>query len=243
MVIGLIGTSLIQREWYLIDEEGIHRLELEGEPEDFWEQFMLDRVDAPWPEFSQVLVQASTTQVVEALQVTASEVGVKVEEVTDDPERWEEGLLIARVGEHCVLGEPGVELDERVMGLIWAEELLASLRCDGAYFGYDPAAGTLFFTRFRGGKVDLAWCDSLMPGPSYAMIFDGEGACEQEDPRRFALRELGLPESSPFLDRYEFLLAKLRELGLDEVCPKMDKLPIAAAMAVDLSTPAENDGS
>lgn len=233
----------MQREWYLIDEEGIHRLDLGGEPEDFWGQFTLDGVEGPWPEFSQVLIKGSATKVVEALQATAPQVGVEVEEVTDKPERWEEGLLVARTGEGCVLGEPGVDLDDRTMGLIWAEELMGSLRCDGAYFGYDEAAGTLFFTRFRGGKVDLAWCDSLSPGPSYAMIFDEEGQCEQEDPRQFALRDLGLPEGSPFLDRYEFVLAKLRELGLEDVCPQMKQLPIVAAMAVQVQGAVEQDGS
>lgn len=220
----------MQRQWYLIDDEGIHPLHTQTEPEDFWLKFDREGEDVPWPAFSQVVVKASATRTVEALVRTAPEMGVEVKDVSDSPEEWTEAIVVARAEELTALGEPGVDLDDRLMAAQWAEELVAELRCDGAFFGHDPAAGTLFLTVYSQGKPEFAWCDSLLPGPSYAMIFGDDGRCTDEDPRRFALRALDMPETSPLLDRYRFVIVELDRLGLDSICPELDELPIAAVL-------------
>lgn len=222
----------MNREWYLIDDEGIHPLELEDEKVDFWEQFDRKGDEAPWPAFNQLVLDASATSVIEALAQTAPLLGIELDEVTDEPERWAECVVIARADELIAIAEPGVELDQRAMALPWTEELIGALRCDGAFFGYDPEAGTLHLTMFEEGRPVFAWCDSLTPGPSYAMVFDDEGRCTDEDPRKFALRFLQMPETSPLLDRYRFVLANLEELGMHRVSPELDEFPIAAVMEV-----------
>lgn len=232
----------MQRQWYLIDDEGIHPVRRGGEPENFWELFDREGEEAPWPEFSQLVIDASAGRVMEGLLGTAGDLGVVVEEVTNRPECWPGSILLAESGSMTILGEPGVESDERVLALEWSEELIAQLRADGAFFGYDPAAGTLFLTLFREGRLEFAWCDSLLPGPSYAMVFDESGQCRDEDPRRFALKRLGMPETSPLLDRHRFFLAELERIGLDRVRPELEDFPIAAAISAAILPSAESGG-
>ncbi len=220
----------MNREWYLIDDEGIHPLDMNEEPIDFWEQFDRDDDAAPWPSFNQVILDASPADVIDAFRRTAPRLGIELDEITDRPERWSDAVVIARADELVAIGEPGVELDHRVVALPWTEKLFEELGCDGAFFGYDPEAGTLHLTRFEKGQPDFAWCDSLMPGPSYAMVFDGQGGSTDEDPRKFALRFLDMPESSPLLDRYRFVLVNLERLGLETVRPELKELPISAVM-------------
>ncbi len=220
----------MNREWFLIDDEGIHPLDMTKEPENFWDRFDGGVDDAPWPPFNQVAVDASPAKTVEALHNTAPGLGVDLEDVSTLPERWAGGIVVAEAGALTVVGEPGVDLEERVMALRWTEALLGELGCDGAFFGYDPEAGTLHLTVFSDGRAEFAWCDSLRPGPSYAMVFDDEGKCREEDPRRFALRMLEMPETSPLLDRYRFVWSNLERLGLDVVSPEMEEFPIAAVI-------------
>lgn len=228
------------REWYLIDDDGIHPLNMDNEPIDFWKKFQdEDDDEAPWPPFNQLAVEAAATEVVEVLRRTAPSLNVELDDITDRPERWAGGLVVSEASELTLVGEPGVDLDDRAVALPWSEALVEELGCDGAFFGYDPAAGTLHLTMFSDGAPDFAWCDSLKPGPSYAMVFDGDGRCTEEDPRRYALRMLELPETSPFLDRYQFVLSRLKGLGLDTVSPELDNFPIAAVMSVRIISQVE----
>ncbi|RAL22220.1 hypothetical protein DL240_10225 [Lujinxingia litoralis] len=224
----------MQREWYLIDDEGIHRIDLGVQNStEFWDD-QTEEQGRPgqWPGFSQLVVDASASRVVEALKRTAPLMDVGVRDVTASPEHWEGGVLVAQEGEISLVTEPGVDLDERVLGAEWAEELMSELRCAGAFVGYEPHLGSLHLTMYQGGRPTFAWCDSLLPGPSYAMVFESDGRCTHEDPRRFALRMLDLPLTSPLLDRYHFVRANLRSLGLEELRPELETLPIAAAMQI-----------
>ena len=225
----------MQRQWYLIDDDGIHPLNMTDDSNDFWTNFTHDGDDAPWPPFSQTVVDASPSKTVEALSKTAPEMGVDLEEVTDDPARWSEALVVARTDELTAIAEPDVDLDDRVMALSWTEQLIGDLRCNGAFFGYDPAAKTLHLTVFADGTPQFAWSDSLVPGPSYAMIFDDEGNCTDEDPRRFALRMMEMPETSPLLDRYRFVESQLASLGLEPISPDLGEYPVAAVLRAQLS--------
>ena len=221
----------MSREWYLIDDEGIHPLNINDESADFWGNFGHEGDEDPWPEFNQLVVNAPPTEVVDAVCATATKLQVDVEPVTDDPERWDGGLVVAETDGPTVVGEPNVDVDERVMARRWSEVLVDHLGCDGAFFGFDAAARTLHLVEFHDGDVDFAWADSLSPGPSYAMIFE-DGVATDEDPRRFALRMLGLPETSPFLDRYQFVISRLEQLGVESVSPELGDLPVTAVLAV-----------
>ncbi|TXD34221.1 hypothetical protein FRC96_14405 [Lujinxingia vulgaris] len=224
----------MQREWYLIDDEGIHRLDLgEQSSVEFWDgEGSPDEETGQWPGFSQVVIDASPSRVVEALKRTAPMMEIGLKEVTAHPERWEGGVMVATDGPLTLVAEPGVDLDERFLGAEWAEELFSELRCSGAFFGYEPHLGSLHLTMYEEGHPRFAWCDSLLPGPSYAMVFESDGRCTNEDPRQFALRELELPPTSPLLDRYHFVWANLRALGIEELRPELEALPIVAAMQI-----------
>ncbi len=230
----------MQREWYLIDDEGIHPVDLGEGTTDFWGQFRHPGDEAPWPPFSQLVCQATPAQVVAALEATAGVMEVELEDVTASPERWSTAVVVAEAQGLSVVSEPGVELDDRVIGLPWSEALVEELGCSGAFFGYDPAASTLYLTRFEDGVVTLAWSDSLMPGPSYAMVFDEDGRTTDEDPRRFALREMGLPETSPLLDRYEFMKLQLKKVpGLSKISPNLDDFPVARVLTARATSQRE----
>ena len=232
----------MNREWYLIDEEGIHPIMQSDEPEDFWKRFDRSPDEALWPAFNQVVLRSSTEEVLDALHETGRPLGVALEEVTEQPERWLDALVVARSGELAVLGEPGVDLDDRVMALPWTENLVEYLRCDGVFFGYDPQAATLHLTEFREGMLRFAWSDSVLPGPSYAMVFDEDGACTREDPRRFALRLMEMPETSPLLDRFRFVTERLEQIGLSTISPELEDLPVEVVFALTLEITREEPG-
>ena len=230
----------MQRQWYLIDDDGIRPVSV-GEPVDFWAQFNRDGEEAPWPEFAQLVLKAEALAVVEQLKATAPRMELELEEVTEAPQWWPEALILADGDEVMILAEPGTDAEDRLMAAYWAEELVGALGCDGIYFGYEPAAGTLHLTRYEEGKVRFDWCDSLMPGPSHALIFDEKGSCRNEDPRHFALKAMDLPVTSPLLDRHQFVMMQLTNLGLTRVSPDLADLPIAAAFRAHL-IPSEGQG-
>ena len=229
------------REWYLIDDDGVHPVNAGGDPEDFWERFDRDGDQSPWPPFNQLVVDVPAQRAIEHLIAAGAGLDVEFQEVTDRPERWEGAVVVADAGSLAVIGEPGVSLDDRVIALPCSKRLVGRLECDGAFFGYDPSADTLHLTRFSDGTVEFAWADSLVPGPSYAMVFDDNGEATDEDPRRFALRRLNIPETSPLLDRYRFITEELRRLGVEEIRPQMDQLPVAAVLAARVIQNATND--
>lgn len=238
-----VREGSMQRQWYLIDDDGIHPLMGDDDTRDFWQHFNRGDDDAPWPPFNQVVVQASPTRVVEALARTGPALGLRLREVTDDPAQWPEALVVADADGVTVVGEPGVDIDDAALAMPWAEALMAELRCDGALFGYDDAAKTLHLSRFKEGTYDFAWADSLLPGPSYAMVFDDDGQCVESDPRRFALQMLDMPETSPLLDRYQFVHAILAELGLETIEPQLLDLPVSAVLATEVATAPEHGSS
>ena len=153
-------------------------------------------------------------------------------DITERPGLWQDALLVAQGESLTVLGEPDVELNRRVMARPWSEELIGELRCDGAFFGYEHRSETLHLVVFSKGSVEFAWSDSLLPGPSYAMIFDDQGRVTNRDPRRFALDRMGLPTTSPFLDRFRFVDIHLQKLGLEQIRPRLDNLAVTAAFDV-----------
>ncbi len=224
----------MQREWYLIDDEGIHALDMGSNSGEFWGQFRHPGEDAPWPPFSQLVFAAAPDAVMAAMERTGPQLGLRLQDVTQRPERWSQAVVVAEGQDLTMVAEPAVDLDERVVALPWAEALAAQLGCSGAFFGYDPAASTLYLTQFEAGEVTLAWSDSLMPGPSYAWVFDDQGRVQDQDPRKFALERMGLPETSPLVDRYAFLEMELgRHLGLETISPDLEAFPVAGVVEVE----------
>jgi hypothetical protein len=111
-----------------------------------------------------------------------------------------------------------------------ANAIAGLLAEDGAFFGFDPAAGTIHVTRYETGVPTLEWFDSVEPGPSYARTFLTNGRATDEDPRTFALRFLDLPESSPLLDRLEFVEQVLADFELEVIDPELENLPVESVL-------------
>lgn len=131
-------------------------------------------------------------------------------------------LWLARHRDLVLLGEPGIDREDRLVTDATAERLSELLDVDALHFGYDPARLTLHLTRLAGGMPDFAWCDSRRPGPSYALNFTDDGRCTRRDPRHFALDALGLSEETSKFDRVTFLETQLADFGIDIVDPELD---------------------
>ncbi|MGM0554763.1 MAG: hypothetical protein ACQEVA_00105 [Myxococcota bacterium] len=231
------------RHWYLIDDDGCRRIDVSENRWDFWSDFREsgDQND-PWPAFTQLAVRADLDELAEALRVVAEEYGAEAVDLTSTPEHWHESICLARWEALSLATEPARELDDRFIGAEAAERLLAELGATGVYFGFDPSAGTLHVARYDEGTPDFTWADSLQPGPSYAITFHEDGTATQEDPRAYALRALDQPESSPFLDRYDFVEKVLASVGLSEVHPNFEELPIEAAFEMRVERGAGTAG-
>ncbi len=223
----------MERTWFLIDDDGCRRIDVSEKKWDFWSEFRAGDADDAWPAFTQAAVRTDLARAQQAIHQLAAEFGLSCRDVTHLPEQWDEALCLADGEALTLMAEPQVDFDDRFMAPDTAEQLLANLESDGAFFGYDPSAGTLMLTIFEGGRPRFSWCDSLEPGPSHAVTFHDDGTATEEDPRRFALRRMGQPETSPFLDRYAFVEHELARLGLVDVAPNLGDRPIVAALQLE----------
>ncbi|MFU8803831.1 MAG: hypothetical protein ACNA8W_08500 [Bradymonadaceae bacterium] len=223
----------MNQTWYLIDDDGCHAINIAGtDPLDFWSKFNRKASDQGWPPFSQLAVDAGAERTRGAILEVAEEFDLALEEITDQPEAWAEAIFLAHGSRTAFVAEPSTELDEQIIGQEWASAIVQRLCCAGAFFGYDPAGGTLHLTMFDKGRITFSWCDSLSPGPSYALVFHADGTCTHEDPRHFALRMMDMPPTSPLLDRHAFLETNLRLLGIDAIHPDLEPFPIHSVMRI-----------
>jgi hypothetical protein len=230
------------RHWYLIDNDGCRRIDVSEKSWDFWSDFRAgDAQGAAWPAFTQAAVCAELGKTVTSIERLAGEHELDCRDVTDAPELWDGGLCLASDDDLTLMTEPSVDFDERFLGPDAVEQILEHLAVDGAFFGHDPTTGTLTLTIFSNGTPDFTWSDSIEPGPSHAVTFHDDGTATSEDPRKFALRRLGQPESSPFLDRYAFIEHELAKLGLVDVQPDLANRPIVAVLHLG-AEPSRNLG-
>lgn len=229
----------MMHNWFLIDEDGFHpihhspRTPQTARTAQAWTRNHASTTPlhtTDWPAFTQLAVDASPARVHQALLELAAENQLELEDVTSNPELWNEALYIANDRCLTLVGEPMTDLDERILQAPVAETLMQRLGASGAFFGYDPACETLHLTVFDAGRPVFSWADSNLPGPSYTLIFHPDHTCTHEDPRYFALHKLGFPPTSPLLDRYAFVESQLRTLGLDPVCPELLEKQIAAVL-------------
>lgn len=218
----------MRHNWYIIDRWG--RRSVNCRRDTYWSRFDYRGVDIDWPEFSQFVTRASPDMLQRALSTFAEMLDVQIVDVTDDPAMWDGALIVVRNGGATCVAEPGLDLDERLLRPESASAIAGLLADDGAFFGFDPAAGTVHVTRYDTGVPTLEWFDSTEPGPSHARTFQTNGRATDEDPRAFALRYLGLPESSPLLDRLAFVRAVLDDLGMEVISPELDDLPVTQVL-------------
>lgn len=216
-------------QWFLIDRDG--RRPVRQTPPDYFSRFNNVRSEE-WPSFAHLVVDAALPHVVRALQTAALVHEFALEDVTDNPDAWEGALLVVRNGAAFVIAETDPDADYYFLHDEAAAHIAGLLACNAAFYGLDDACGTVFVSTWDTGAIELSWCDSTLPGPSFARVFHRNGTCTEEDPRPYALRVLDLPETSPLLDRYGFVAALLKGFGLEDVSPRLDAHPVVAAFKV-----------
>ncbi len=199
---------------------------------DFWSKFNYSGDDSEWPEFTQFVVSikdVKLTDIQQAVETVAGTRGLEPQDVSSEPEHWDEALVVARNGDAWCLAEPRVDLEDRFLDEEAAEQIAGLLAADAVFFGHRPGSGTIHVTRYETGACTLAWYDSSLPGPSFARIFHRNGQCTDEDPRSYALRVMDMPETSPLLDRYAFVANQVQSFGMQSISPELDECEIEKA--------------
>ena len=220
----------MRHNWFVIDRWG--RRSANCRLDTYWSRFDYGALSIDWPAFNQLVTRADGPSTVKALRAFAAMLDVELTDVTASPQRWHGAIVVVENGDTLCVGEPGVDLDERLLRPESADAIAGLLAQDGAFFGYDPATGTVHVTLYELGVPTLEWFDSTLPGPSYARTFGQNGRATDEDPRFFALRHLGMPESSPLLDRIAFVESVLGPLKLPRLAPELESLPVISALRV-----------
>ncbi|MEZ4460310.1 MAG: hypothetical protein R3E66_11405 [bacterium] len=216
-------------QWFLIDRDG--RRPVRSTHPDFFSSFDYDG-GPTWPQFVQLAVDASLNHVLKAVETTAMVNGLDLEDVSTRPDAWDSALVIVRNGASLILAETDPDADYHFLHDESASQVAGLLACNAAFYGHETSSGTVFVSTWETGAIDLTWCDSLEPGPSFARVFHRNGTCTEEDPRGFALRALDMPATSPLLDRYAFVEFLLKPFGIEEMHPVIDELPVLAAFKV-----------
>ncbi len=192
----------------------------------YWNRGKQGVVSIDWPSFNQLVARADGDTIVQALRTFARMLEVELVDVTDEPHRWEEGIVLHRVGAHTAVTEPEVDLSDRLLRPETADAIVGLLAEDAAFYGYDEATETLHVTVYRAGVPTLEWWDSELPGPSFARTFETNGRATDEDPRLYALRAMDLAPTSSMVDRVSFVEQSLAPFEIEELPPATHSLDI-----------------
>lgn len=220
----------MRHNWFVIDRWG--RRPVNRRLDTYWSRFDYGATDIDWPAFNQLVTRASADNAVRALRTFAAMLDIELIDVTRAPQRWSGALLIAENGGSLCITEPGFDLDDRLLRPESVDAIAGLLAEDSAFFGHDPATGTVHVSRYETGVPVLEWFDSTLPGPSYARTFPSHGRATDEDPRAYALRALGMPETSPLLDRLAFIEDELDSFELARISPDLEDCPVLVALRV-----------
>ena len=205
--------------WQLIDEKGRRDFLVNRRTGAVTSEQDIPQDHSNWPPFTQLALRADIDAVSRGIDPVAEEFNRDCRALQAPGREQAHTLQLARSDGLTLLAEPSIDFQERFVTAASSEALVEQLQADGLHFGFDPSSDTLHLTRFIGGYPDFTWCDSLRPGPSFALVFHEDGRCTEEDPRRFARRHLGLEGDTDTLDRRAFLLSILHEFGLEAVDP------------------------
>jgi hypothetical protein len=216
--------------WQLIDETGRRDFLVNRRTGSVTSQTHSGR--GSWPAFTQLALDADLDAVASAVDPVAQEFERECRLLQSSATEQAHTLQLATSAGLTLLAEPSIDFEERFVTAASSEALVERLEVDGVHFGFDPSSDTLHLTRFSSGFPDFTWCDSLRPGPSFALIFHEDGRCTEEDPRSFARRSLGLHGDADVLDRRAFLFTILDDFGLDAVDPDFSDTPADRAFAI-----------
>jgi hypothetical protein len=205
--------------WQLIDETGRRDFLVNRRTGSVTSQTHSGRGN--WPAFTQLALDADLDAVASAVDPVAQEFERECRRLQSSATEQAHTLQLATSSGLTLLAEPSIDFEERFVTAASSEALVERLEVDGVHFGFDPSSDTLHLTRFSSGYPDFTWCDSLRPGPSFALVFHEDGRCTEEDPRSFAKDYLGLRGDTEMLDRRAFVSRVLETLGLEKVDPDL----------------------
>jgi hypothetical protein len=223
------------RRWHLIDDDGRREVIVDLERRRIETGIKVHYDRKSWPAFTQLAIRAGLEEVVAAVPAVADEFDLPCRRITEPQAPEEHVLWFARDGDLVLAAEPDVEFENRFVTAASSEALAEHLATDAVHFGHDPSAESLHLTKYRDGTPVYTWCDSLRPGPSFALTFHDNGRCTEEDPRQFALRRVDGSGHSSALDRTAFLEQELAETGLSEIDPELREVSAQPVFAVDTS--------
>jgi hypothetical protein len=235
-------TDPLPTDWlFLMDDTDVHRWQLIDETgrRDFLVNRRTGSVTSPthsgcgdWPAFTQLALDADLDTVAGAVDPVAQEFERECQPLRSATPEQAHTLQLATSSGLTLLAEPSIDFEERFVTAASSEALVERLEVDGVHFGFDPSSDTLHLTRFSSGYPDFTWCDSLRPGPSFALIFHEDGRCTEEDPRSFAKRHLDLRSDTDVLDRHAFVYRVLESLGLETVDPDLEGIATKRHFAI-----------
>ncbi|MFB6350586.1 MAG: hypothetical protein ABEN55_02125 [Bradymonadaceae bacterium] len=218
--------------WQIIDDNGSRDVLVDHETGRVVSGVKVSHTHCEWPPFTQFAVHAPLDDVTDALEDVAREFDLPCRPCASSTRGREHRVEFAQTGDLTLIGEPGVPFDDRFVTAASSEALVEYLETDGVHFGHDPQTGSLHLTTFVDGAPDFTWCDSLQPGPSFALTFHDDGRCTEEDPRRFALRRMGAERTGGCLDRRAFILEELHNAGLATIDPDFQETDSTMYFAV-----------
>ncbi len=223
------------KRWQIIDDEGSRDVLVDHQTGRVVSGIKVTHEHCEWPPFTQLAVDASVEEVTTALEEVAREFDLPCHPIHRAAPGHEHTVSFARDSELTLVGEPDVEFDRRFVTAASSEALVEHLDTRAVHIGHDPPTGSLHLTKFVGGAPEFTWCDSLKPGPSFALRFHADGRCTEQDPRRFAIERLDIEYSAEhYLDRRAFIGEELRDFGIERVDPDFEQTDSFAAFAVDL---------
>lgn len=220
------------RRWQIIDDDGSRDVIVDHANGEISSGVKVSHRGSTWPAFTQFAVRESVEALRDAIIGVTREFALPCTEVDVGHSEREHRVELIERGELVYLGEPGISFDDRFVTAASSEAIAERLGADGVHFGHEPSAGSLHLTKFQAGSPVFTWCDSLRPGPSFALTFHQDGRCTEQDPRRFALQRMG-GDGTGCLDRRAFVLSELELFGVERVDPAFESQAPAAVYAVE----------
>lgn len=212
------------RRWHIIDDDGRRPVLVDTDYGVVRSGVGLKDDPTGWPLFTQFAAPAPLDDVRAALEEVLEEFGLGSRPADRPPADSRHTVVAARSSGRTLVTEPGVPFDDRFLTAASSEALVDRLDCDGIHFGHEPARGTLHLTRYIAGQPAFSWCDSLRPGPSFALEFHRDGRCTESDPRKFALARLGFEDEADAFDRLTFVQRELTRFGLRQPDPNLEEI-------------------
>jgi hypothetical protein len=222
--------------WHIIDDDGSREVIVDLDRGRICSGVKVAHDRDDWPAFTQLAIRAEIGQVRQAIASVAGEFDLPCRPTAPDQATPPHTIQLARSDGLTLVGEPGIDFEDRFITAASSEAVAEALGCEAVHFGHDPTAASLHLTRYTAQGPEFTWCDSLRPGPSFALTFHDDGRCTEQDPRQFALDRSGAAADRTCLNRRTFVEEELASFGLATIDPELRELSSTDAFCVEMET-------